>query len=560
MKLHTFSVSKFRSITTAHKIQFSQVTTLIGKNNEGKSNFLKALQVAMQLINSHSFDEISRRRAPLSERHPYQWLRDFPIQLQENKRSAGTTFKLEFIINDDESADFKKIIGSSLNKSLPVEISISKDNNVNVRLVKAGKGTKKLINKSHLIAKFIADRINFNYIPAIRTESESLELVSNIVSNELRALEEDEDYKRALETIANLQAPVLKKISKQLEAPLKEFLPSIKSVKIEIADTSRRVALRRDVKVIVDDGTPTDIAHKGDGVKSLAALGLLKNLNSNKETSILAIEEPESHLHPAAINQVNDIIRSISSNTQIILTTHNPLFANRSDIKSNIIISEGSATQAKNIAAIRDVLGVKASDNLINAAYVLVVEGENDQKIITQLLTLNSTKLTKALKSNALAIETLHGANKLSYHLNILKSQLCITHILLDNDDAGRKAFNDAESLNLIKPADATFTKCIGMKDSELEDMINPLIYRDAFLNEFNIDIFSTNFRGNQKWSERLKNLFDKNGTIFRPTEEKKAKYLVAEAVAQNPQNALIDAKRGALDSLITKLDSLVIV
>lgn len=443
---------------------------------------------------------------------------------------------------------------------MPVEISISKDNSVEVRLVKAGKGTKQLSNKSRVIAKFIADRINFNYIPAVRTESESLELVGNMVSNELRVLEADAEYQKALHTIATLQEPVLKKLSKELETPLKEFLPTIKSVKIEIADTSRRYALRRDVKVIVDDGTPTDIAHKGDGVKSLAALGLLKNLNSNTETSILAIEEPESHLHPAAINQVNDIIRSISDSTQVILTTHNPLFANRNDIKSNIIISEGSATQAKNISAIRDVLGVKASDNLINAAYALVVEGENDQKIISQLLALNSSKLARALRSNVLAIETLHGANKLSYHLNILKSQLCITHALLDNDEAGRKAFSDAEALNLIKPSDATFTKCIGMKESELEDLINPAIYRDALMNEFNIDINSTHFKSNYKWSDRLKNLFDKNGTIFRPTEEKKAKFLVAEAVAQNPLNAVINAKRGALDALIVRLEAIVVL
>ncbi len=560
MKLSNFSVSKFRSITTAHKIQFSQVTTLIGKNNEGKSNFLKALQVAMRLIHSHASEDINRRRYFSNDHNPYQWTRDYPIQLQDNKRSAGTTFKLEFTINDVESAAFKRITGSTLNKTLPVEISVSKDNSVIVRLVKAGKGTKQLSNKSRLIAKFIADRINFNYIPAVRTESESLELVSSMVSNELRTLEEDNEYKRALDTIASLQAPVLRKLSKELEAPLKEFLPTIKSVKIEIADTSRKFALRRDVKVIVDDGTPTDIAHKGDGVKSLAALGLLKNLNSNTETSILAIEEPESHLHPAAINQVNDIIRSISNNTQVILTTHNPLFVNRSEIKSNIIISENSATQAKSIASIRDVLGVKASDNLINAAYALIVEGENDRRIISELLVLNSSKLARALKSNVLAIEPLHGANKLSYHLNILKSQLCITHTLLDNDESGKLAFSEAESHNLIKPADATFVKCVGMKESELEDLIKPEIYRDAFKQEFGVDVSSAQFRSNNKWSERLKNLFDKNGTIFRSSEEKKAKFIVAEAVAQNPHNALIDAKRGALDVLTSKLEALVII
>jgi putative ATP-dependent endonuclease of the OLD family len=560
MKLSIFSVSKFRSITTAHKIKFSQVTTLIGKNNEGKSNFLKALQVAMQLIHSHANEDNIRRRILSSEKSPYQWARDYPIQLQDKKKTTNTIFKLDFTIDAIERADFKKLIGSTLNESLPVEIAVSKDNSVSVRLVKTGKGTKLLNNKSRLISKFITERINFNYIPAIRTENESLELIGNLVSEELRILENDSEYKDALNTIAKLQKPVLLKLSKELESPLKEFLPSIKSVEIEIADTSRRYALRRDVKVIVDDGTPTDIAYKGDGVKSLAALGLLKNLNKTSETSILAIEEPESHLHPGAINQVNDIIRSISENTQVVLTTHNPLFVNRGDIKSNIIISDGSATQAKNISNIREVLGVKASDNLINASFVLVVEGKNDAAIISQLIRTHSSKLASALRSNILVIEAIHGADKLKYHLTILKSQLCITHALLDYDEAGRQAFANAESANITKLAEVTFTKCIGMRNSELEDLINPDIYKNSFQHEFGIDVSSIASRNNQKWTERLKNIFEKYAVDFRAIDEKRAKLLVAESVIQNPSIALLENKREALDALIAKLEQLITV
>lgn len=37
MRLIRFSVTNYRSITTAHKIQMSNMTVLVGKNNEGKS-------------------------------------------------------------------------------------------------------------------------------------------------------------------------------------------------------------------------------------------------------------------------------------------------------------------------------------------------------------------------------------------------------------------------------------------------------------------------------------------------------------------------------------------
>lgn len=36
MKLVEFSVSNYRSITSAHKIKLQNFTVLVGKNNEGK--------------------------------------------------------------------------------------------------------------------------------------------------------------------------------------------------------------------------------------------------------------------------------------------------------------------------------------------------------------------------------------------------------------------------------------------------------------------------------------------------------------------------------------------
>ena len=50
MELVNFSVTNFRSITTAHKITISGTTILIGKNNEGKSNILKGLDIAMTIL------------------------------------------------------------------------------------------------------------------------------------------------------------------------------------------------------------------------------------------------------------------------------------------------------------------------------------------------------------------------------------------------------------------------------------------------------------------------------------------------------------------------------
>ena len=50
-------------------------------------------------------------------------------------------------------------------------------------------------------------------------------------------------------------------------------------------------------------------------------------------------------------------------------------FVVRDNISRNIIIDNGTAKPAKNLKEVREVLGIKVSDNLINSKYVLVVEG-----------------------------------------------------------------------------------------------------------------------------------------------------------------------------------------
>ena len=75
-------------------------------------------------------------------------------------------------------------------------------------------------------------------------------------------------------------------------------------------------ALRRDVEVIIDDGTPTKIEYKGDGIKSLVSMGILTDRYNTSESSIIAIDEPESHLHPGAISELNKVIRNLKKGSQ----------------------------------------------------------------------------------------------------------------------------------------------------------------------------------------------------------------------------------------------------
>jgi len=558
VQLVQFSATNYRSITSAHRITFANVTVLIGRNNEGKSNLLRALEAAMNLLKQHAAASPNRILRLNMGDLAYVWQRDFPVQFQNRRTSIQTILKLDFHLDEEECRQFKDEIGSSINGSLTLEIKIGKDQKPHIRPVKSGKNTTALAAKSDKIARFVANRIHFNYIPAVRTDNTTIELIGGLLSQELLTLENDPSYLDALKTIAKLQQPILDELAKRVQGPLKEFLPSIKSVVLEISESSRRFSLRRDVSVVIDDGTPTLLEYKGDGVKSLAALGLLKSQNAPIGASILAIEEPESHLHPAAIHQVNDIIRSISQTSQVIVTTHNPLFVDRENIKSNVIVTNGGATPAKNIAAIRDILGIKASDNLTHANYALLVEGEEDAIVLRALLPVLSEKIGKALRNNMLIVEPIGGAGNLSYKLSLLRNSLCAVYTLLDGDHAGETAYEKAVSDSLISVANCTFIKCNGMTEAEFEDCLNPDVYREVILSEQGVDLTSTKFRGKDKWSNRLRATFLDQGKPFNDGQLMKAKYLVAAATAKNPREALNEHKRNSIDAMVSALERMI--
>lgn len=547
MKLAKFSITNYRSITKAHKISFQDMTVLIGKNNEGKSNILKGLNVAMYSLGHN--EAIRRRREyglPMTSYYRrdnesiYNWERDFPISLQQRKSGRQTIFILDFLLDENDCSNFKSNIGSRINGELSIQIKIGSDNKPILSIKdKRGKGSTSLHKKIDKICLFIINNISFNYIPTIRTDDSILRVVHSMLSQYLEPLEKNDEYLKALSKIKELQRPILDKVGNQLKSSLQEFLPNVKSVEVSIYENMRRRALRDDFSVIIDDGTSTELAFKGDGVKNLAALSLLKNRFKEEGSSIIAIEEPESHLHSGAIHQLYQTINSFSQNYQIILTTHSPIFVNRDNLKSNIIVDSGKAGSCKNIGQIREILGVLASDNLVNANYVLVVEGEEDVIALSSILSFMDERISKAIKEKRLIIDSLNGANNLNYKLTLLRNSLCKFYCFLDNDKAGNTAIRTALDKNTLSDNSYTLSKCQGFSESEFEDLINKEIYKDILEKEFGISIDNSKFRGNKKWSERMKNIAESQGKSYDDKLESKIKYRIAECIRHNPAKAI---------------------
>jgi putative ATP-dependent endonuclease of the OLD family len=153
-----------------------------------------------------------------------------------------------------------------------------------------------------------------------------------LVRRALSELQKNPRYVEIQKEIETLRQPILDSIAAKLKINLQEFLgPSFKAVSLSITQRNRSRTLMhtsdvvRSAQVLIDDGTPTTLERKGDGVKSLVAISLMtRALQVDEETKnvILLIEESESHLHPKAIHQLREVLDTLKMDRQIILTTH----------------------------------------------------------------------------------------------------------------------------------------------------------------------------------------------------------------------------------------------
>lgn len=562
MRLTSITVENYRSITRAHRVPVSDTTVLVGPNNEGKSNILRALVTAMNVLTIGMPHPAGRPSSMIRGRFRthgsiYDWDTDFPIHLQEKKPNGESTIILDFQLDDEELTDFRTEIKSRLKDNLPLRICLG-PREFSVSVHKKGPGGPALSKKSSAIARFVSRRLEFEHIPAVRTAGSAREIVSALVDRELRKLESNEDYANALGKIEELQQPMLQELSNSIKQTLIKFLPKVDDVTVEIPRSQRHRAMRQLCQVVVDDGTPTLLEYKGDGVQSLAALALMRHAAETAARGkhlVIAIEEPESHLHSSAVHEIRDVLKELGSRHQVVVTTHNALFVDRVHVAANILVSKRKARPAKTVREIREILGVRASDNLRHAELVVIAEGRDDCLALTALLSESSELLAQAIADQTIALDSLGGASNLAYKLSLLHGAICASHSVLDDDRAGRSAFEKAEAEGLASLADTNFITCQGKKEAELEDLYDSTVYARLLKNKYGV-VLSPKSRSSKKWSQRMGEVFKQQGKPWTDRIEAQLKLSIAERVAENPEGALLETCRSSFDALVVALES----
>jgi putative ATP-dependent endonuclease of the OLD family len=211
---------------------------LVGPNNEGKSNVIKGLVAAIGVLKQWRqplggmVERIRRQSIPIAasgllhaltarpKREPaprfsipsfiYDWDNDFPISLQESNGERSSVFNLEFELQATEIQEFKSEVRSSLNGTLPLEISVNQNNKATITVTKRGRGGPALSSKSNVIARFVSNRLEFEYIPAIRTAESAEKVVNSMLEESLRLSKERLNTKKQSTRSASCRNQYLK--------------------------------------------------------------------------------------------------------------------------------------------------------------------------------------------------------------------------------------------------------------------------------------------------------------------------------------------------------------
>ncbi len=567
MKLASIQIENYRSIVKTQTLNLDEnFTVILGPNNEGKSNLLRAVVLAMKSLSVFRFESrpiVSAAndgfvRLP---RGVYEWEDDFPRRLQKDNQEGTTVLSLNFKLKDKERSAFKAHCGSDINGDLPLEIRVGA-RGAQFRVKKPGRGGKAYEKSSNKIALFVSQNFSFEYIPAIRPEELSLEVVANLLERELETLSSDKSYKEALKTIDDLHRPIYARLEATVQTQLKKLLPTVKRVKISSTQGPTYRGRFRAPQLIIDDGTETTLEAKGDGIKSLAAISLMRatKAGGGSGSLVVAIEEPESHLHPGATRQLATVLHEMALEHQVIITTHSPLLVARNALEANIIVSKSNATPAVSIKAIRDSLGVQVDDNLTQAEYVILVEGKTDIRILTALFARRSQEFSGLLGKGKVVFDDLTGTGNIAYKLSSLNQAITTQILITDDDKAGRDADKKAGQAGLEdkfrfgwrRPPDS-------FRSTELEDMIDPALYWDVLEKEFGVSLDKHIFGNSQNsWSERMKISYEAGAKRWSSSIENNLKAMLADLVSKSPDNAIAKEWSSLVDNMLSAITTLI--
>lgn len=247
--------------------------------------------------------------------------------------------------------------------------------------------------------------------------------------------------------LAKLRADLSGQLSKALPAGVSEDDLTLDSGAAADGDVLAGVRLR-----VTRDGTTKDISEQSDGIRALYALALydLVSVGSN----MVAVDEPEIHLHPASQRSLSRMLQA--GPNQKFLATHSP------DVVSAFPIDCIVAVRSGGILVQPDVDFLSADEKLVvrwwvrdkleplTAGHVLAVEGMSDRILVERVADLTGQNLDRI----GVSVVQTNGSEDMPAVVKLF----------------GKSGFDLPYSLLIDEDARVTTAKALGVAPEEVEE------------------------------------------------------------------------------------------
>ncbi|WP_375579639.1 ATP-binding protein [Marivirga tractuosa] len=378
MRLLTAKIKNFRSYREQVEISAGNLTTLVGKNDIGKSSILEALDVFFNKgKGTIKLDKDDVNKTSLEENNKiteftliFDQLPDSLVIDSTNETSLGA----EFLLNADGHLEIIKRYSNGGTEKVFIKANHPTNGNCSNLLLKTQRELQGIINDEEIECenrtrnavmrasiwshhsgnldleeieidvtkgetKSIWDKLE-SYLPLYslfqsdRKNSDSDNEVQDPLNEAVKQIMNDGEIQSTLAGIAEQVERKLQEVAGLTLAKLREMNPEIAdslNPEIPSSDSLKWHDVFKKVSITGDEDIP--INKRGSGVKRLILLNFFRaeaerrRIERNVPSVIYAIEEPETSQHTAHQKM---LIRSLidlsgSDNTQILLTTHSPV-------------------------------------------------------------------------------------------------------------------------------------------------------------------------------------------------------------------------------------------
>lgn len=339
MRLRSLSVKNFRNLVDV-SFPIADTTVLVGENNTGKTALLDALNAALPRTGFG-------RTSPFDEY-------DYHMSSPDATPQTSDGISIELWFHEDAPGEWPDPIIQALTEIVQTDPHLDIDHirlRVTSRFDKAtdaitlirefltltGEALPAKAQSASVHNRFL-EYLRFFYLSALRDSDAEFSSKSQFWGRILRDLKiSEEDRTRIAEDLQRLNESLLK-ADPRLDQ-VRESLETIQRVVATGATTSIQPLpikpwdlLVKSEVVVQSAGNSVDfpLTRHGQGLQSLSVLFLfqayidvLLKPTFHKETdAILALEEPEAHLHPHATRALTSLLSQISA--QKIVSTHSP--------------------------------------------------------------------------------------------------------------------------------------------------------------------------------------------------------------------------------------------